>query len=220
MSIALRTLPSRLELNRRDGSGMLAPRAKVSFTTFVYDSPVQIIPWRDQTGVPIPFHSSITSGSASRINARMRARVSPRHPVRSRIRWSMNCEADLPVACFSSFRALTGLASRAPGPAFAAAFAGPLPLIIGPLDNSPAPRATRFLVPLSADVHAGQLCGIPGAGPNSLQGLRDLFHLLDHGPPAIEEAHVFVLLAIRIVFVETARRVACAGAFIGQGENT
>src|SRR4030095_3623767 len=37
---------------------------------------VQTIPWCDQTGF-IHFHSSVISGSASRINARMRARVSP-----------------------------------------------------------------------------------------------------------------------------------------------
>src|SRR5687767_14889728 len=83
MSIALRVLPSRLELKRRDGSGRLAPWANVSFTTFVYISPVQTIPLCDQTGTPaIPFdgfrhfRSSIISGSASRISARMRARVS------------------------------------------------------------------------------------------------------------------------------------------------
>src|SRR5687768_3699644 len=98
MSIALRVLPSKLELKRRDGSGILAPRANVSFTTFVYASPVQTIPWCDQTGVPIHFHSSVISGSASRISARMRARVSPRHPPRSRIRWSMRREAVFPVA--------------------------------------------------------------------------------------------------------------------------
>src|SRR5262245_42026760 len=86
MSIALRILPSKLELKRRDGSGVLAPRANVSFTTFVYASPVQTIPWCDQTGVPLHFHSSVISGSASRISARIRARVSPRHPPRSRIR--------------------------------------------------------------------------------------------------------------------------------------
>src|SRR5258708_5015997 len=93
MSIALRVLPSKLELKRRDGSGILAPRANVSFTTFVYASPVQTIPWCDQTGVPIHFHSSVISGSASRISARMRARVSPRHPPRSRLRWSMSIPA-------------------------------------------------------------------------------------------------------------------------------
>jgi len=48
--------------------------------------------------VPIHFHSSVISGSASRISARMRARVSPRHPPRSRIRWSMSREAGFPVA--------------------------------------------------------------------------------------------------------------------------
>src|SRR5438094_6818070 len=98
MSIALRVLPSRLELKRRDGSGILAPRANVSFTTFVYASPVQTIPWCDQTGVPLHFHSSVISASASRISARMRARVSPRHPPKSRIRWSMSREAGFPVA--------------------------------------------------------------------------------------------------------------------------
>src|SRR5580765_1474150 len=83
MSIALRVLPSKLELKRRDGSGILAPRANVSFTTFVYASPVQTIPWCDQTGTPaiafdgfLHFRSSIISGSASRISVRMRARVS------------------------------------------------------------------------------------------------------------------------------------------------
>jgi len=71
----------------------------VSFTTFVYASPVQTIPWCDQTGVPIHFHSSVIPGSAARMSARMRARVSPRHPPRSRIRWSMSREAGFPVAC-------------------------------------------------------------------------------------------------------------------------
>src|SRR5262245_14575342 len=149
MSIALRVLPPRLELKRRDGSGILAPRANVSFTTFVYASPVQTIPWCDQTGVPIHFHSSVISGSASRINARMRARVSPRHPPRSRIRWSMSREAVFPVARSrllipartgaspSAFvicglppaRSFTGLASLAPSLALVPAFGGDLDLV-------------------------------------------------------------------------------------------
>src|SRR5438105_14129684 len=60
MSIALRMLPSKLELKRRAGSGIQAPRANVSFTTFLYASPVQTIPWCDQTGF-IHFHSSVIS---------------------------------------------------------------------------------------------------------------------------------------------------------------
>src|SRR5688572_10408923 len=105
MSIALRVLPSKLELKRRDGSGRLAPRANVSFTTFVYVSPVQTIPLCDQTGTPViafdgffHFCSSIISGSASRIRVRMRARVSSRQSLRSAFRWSMRREAGFPVA--------------------------------------------------------------------------------------------------------------------------
>src|SRR5688500_14397068 len=84
MSIARRVLPSRLELKRPEGSGMLAPRANVSFTTFLYFSPVQTIPLWDQTGTPFGFaaffhfRSSIMPGSAARISARMQSRVASR----------------------------------------------------------------------------------------------------------------------------------------------
>ena len=44
MSIARRVLPSRLELNSFLGSSSEAPRAKVSFTTCLYVSPVQTMP--------------------------------------------------------------------------------------------------------------------------------------------------------------------------------
>src|SRR6185295_17145330 len=70
MSIARRVFPSRLELKSFIGSLREAPRANVSFTTCLYDSPVQTIPTWDQTGVPgdfgfSHFHSSRISGSAS-----------------------------------------------------------------------------------------------------------------------------------------------------------
>jgi hypothetical protein len=45
-------LPSRLELKRPEGSSNEAPLAKVIFTTFLYVSPVQIIPACDHTGTP------------------------------------------------------------------------------------------------------------------------------------------------------------------------
>ena len=64
-AIDLRVFPSRLELKSFFGLLIEAPRAKVSFTTCLYDSPVQTIPSWDQTGVPIHFHSSWMSGSAS-----------------------------------------------------------------------------------------------------------------------------------------------------------
>src|SRR5947199_8293264 len=82
MSIARRTFPSRLELNRPAGSFSDAPLAKVSFTTFLYDSPVQMMPSCDQIGVPIHFHSSTTSGSASLMSLRILLRVSPRQSQR------------------------------------------------------------------------------------------------------------------------------------------
>src|SRR6185369_15578202 len=82
--------PSRLELKRRAGSFREAPLAKVSFTTFLYDSPVQMMPSCDQTGVPglvgfTHFHSSTTSGSAFLMSVRIRLRVFPRQSPSSTI---------------------------------------------------------------------------------------------------------------------------------------
>src|ERR1700685_279127 len=54
-SIARRTFPSRLELKSFFGSSTEAPRAKVNFTTCLYDSPVQTIPSCDQMGTPGDF---------------------------------------------------------------------------------------------------------------------------------------------------------------------
>src|SRR5262245_45625957 len=100
MSIALRVLPSRLELKRPDGSGMLAPRANVSLTTFLYVSPVHTIPLCDQTGTPaisfdafLHFRSSIIAGSASLMSARMRTSVSSRQSPGPRTRWSTSPDA-------------------------------------------------------------------------------------------------------------------------------
>src|SRR3954454_12676176 len=69
-SMARLVFPSRLELKRPEGSSRDAPLAKVIFTTFLYVSPVQMIPSCDHAGVPglvafAHFHSSTTSGSAS-----------------------------------------------------------------------------------------------------------------------------------------------------------
>src|SRR5438874_342772 len=76
-SMARLVLPSRLELKRPDGSWSEAPLAKVSFTTLLYVSPVQMIPACDHTGTPniefdgfFHFNSSTTSGSASRMRLR------------------------------------------------------------------------------------------------------------------------------------------------------
>src|SRR3954469_15501707 len=99
-------LPSRLELNRPDGSSSDAPLAKVIFTTFLYVSPVQMIPSCSHTGTPRHFHSSTTSGSAALTAApagwapwpaaRSRRSVSPRQSPSSSIRASMSSDGDLP----------------------------------------------------------------------------------------------------------------------------
>src|SRR5499426_3474022 len=97
MSIARLTFPSRLELKRLFGSFKEAPLAKVSFTTDLYASPVQMIPSCDHTGVPIHFHSSTTSGSASLMSLRILRKVSPRQSPRSAILSSISSDADWPA---------------------------------------------------------------------------------------------------------------------------
>src|ERR1700733_5158638 len=98
MSMARLTLPSRLELKSLAGSFKEAPLKKVSFTIDLYDSPVQMPPSWDHTGVPIHFHSSTTSGSASVMRARMLANVSPLQSPNSAIFSLISLEAALPVA--------------------------------------------------------------------------------------------------------------------------
>src|SRR5262245_27662510 len=93
MSIARLTFPSRLELKSLAGSFNEAPFAKVSFTIDLYDSPVQMIPSCDHTGVPIHFHSSTTSGSASLMSLRILLKLSPRQSPRSAILWSISTDA-------------------------------------------------------------------------------------------------------------------------------
>src|SRR6266545_3902133 len=93
-SMARLALPSRLELKRPEGSFREAPLAKVIFTTFLYVSPVQISPSCDQTGVPLHFHSSATSGSASLIRARSRESISPLQSPRSSILSSISSDGD------------------------------------------------------------------------------------------------------------------------------
>src|SRR5882672_5110954 len=84
-SMARLVLPSRLELKSPEGSSNEAPLAKLIFTTFLYVSPVQIIPACDHTGTPLHFHSSTTSGSACLMSIRTRASVSPRQSLNSLI---------------------------------------------------------------------------------------------------------------------------------------
>jgi hypothetical protein len=93
-SMARRTFPSRLELKSFEGSFNEAPLANVSFTTLLYVSPVQTMPPWEKMGVPIHFHSSTISGSASWMSLRAFASVFPRQSPSSSILASINAEAD------------------------------------------------------------------------------------------------------------------------------
>src|SRR6266576_3006409 len=55
-----------------------------------------MMPSCDQTGVPIHFHSSTTSGSASLMSLRIMPRVSPRQSPSSVILFEMSFDADWP----------------------------------------------------------------------------------------------------------------------------
>src|SRR6266550_4004337 len=109
--MARRVLPSRLELKRPQGSANAAPLAKVIFTTFLYVSPVQMMPACSHTGTPriefdgfFHFTSSTTSGSACLMRARTRASVSPRQSLSSLILASISREGESPA--FASFEPL------------------------------------------------------------------------------------------------------------------
>src|SRR3984957_16301119 len=54
------------------------------------------MPSCDQTGVPLHFHSSTTSESASLMSLRIRLRVSPRQSPSSAILFEMSSDADSP----------------------------------------------------------------------------------------------------------------------------
>src|SRR5450759_3249811 len=62
-----------------------------------------MMPWCDQTGVPIHFHSSTASGSASLMSLRILLRVSPRQSPSSAILFEMSSDADWPWLAPDSF---------------------------------------------------------------------------------------------------------------------
>src|SRR5437868_6274955 len=97
MSMARLAFPSRLELNRPEGSFNAAPLANVILTIFLYVSPVQTMPPWDQTGVPLHFHSSTISGAAWCMTSRTFASVFPRQSPSSLIFSSINAEAEFTV---------------------------------------------------------------------------------------------------------------------------
>src|SRR5881398_703893 len=101
-SMARLVLPPRLELKRPEGSSNEAPLAKAIFTTFLYVSPVQIIPSCDHTGTPLHFHSSTTSGSACLTTVRIRLSILPRQSANSLTLASINSDGDL-LFCDSLF---------------------------------------------------------------------------------------------------------------------
>src|SRR6202790_1101632 len=119
-SIARQALPPRPALKSLSGSGRLAPWAKVSFTLSLWAFPTAMIPSRDHTGLPIHFHSSMISRSASRMLLRMLANVLPRQSVSFAINWSINVEEDSAgtgfFMCSSNSRTYSSRAQRNPQP--------------------------------------------------------------------------------------------------------
>src|SRR3954453_16716198 len=127
MSMARLVLPSRLELKRPEGSSNEAPLAKVIFTTFLYVSPVQMIPSWYQVGTPLHFHSSTTSGSACLTSSRTRASVSPPPSPSSSILSSISSEGDFVIA------------QSSPSPTLPCSRSSALPLL-GELTDPTLPR--------------------------------------------------------------------------------
>ena len=114
-------VPIELELKSLAGSFSEAPLMNVSFTADLYDSPVQMMPSCDQTGVPglvrlAHFHSSTTSGSACLMSSRILPNVSPRQSPSSAIRSSISSDADRPsVDPIPSSAPPSGSCRRQPG---------------------------------------------------------------------------------------------------------
>src|SRR2546428_3490837 len=80
-----------------------------------------MMPSCDQIGVPIHFHSSTTSGSASLMSLRTLLRVSPRQSPSSAILFEMSSDADWPWLApdffmFSPFHFGGGSENRTPRP--------------------------------------------------------------------------------------------------------
>src|SRR5713226_8302415 len=98
-SIARHVLPLKPALKSLSGSGRLAPWEKVSFTLSLWALPTAIIPSRDHTGLPIHFHSSMISRSASRMLLRMLANVLPRQSVSFAISWSIRSDGFIGSLC-------------------------------------------------------------------------------------------------------------------------
>src|SRR5262249_24579512 len=114
MSMARQAFPSRLALNRLEGSFNAAPLENVILTTFLYVSPVQTMPPWDQTAVPLPPHSDLIPGPAACMFRRLSGGVSPRQSPSSLIFSSINAEADCTgTGLFTYTYKLSHLLSRA-----------------------------------------------------------------------------------------------------------
>src|SRR6266487_2497928 len=114
-SIARQALPPRPALKSLSGSARLAPREKVTFTLSLWALATAIIPSRDHTGLPIHFHSSMISRSASRMLLRMLASLLPRQSVSSAISSSIRSDGFIGSLCLqflSRFHSLRKKSSK------------------------------------------------------------------------------------------------------------
>src|SRR5277367_1744528 len=115
-SIARHVPPSRPALKSLSGSGRRAPFEKVSFTLSLWALPTAIIPSRDHTGLPIHFHSSMISRSASRMVLRTVASVLPRQSLSDSINRSIRSDGFMdfvpPILARGAQRGLYSTARR------------------------------------------------------------------------------------------------------------
>src|SRR6266850_2123670 len=130
-----------------------------------------MMPLCDQTGVPIHFHSSTTSGSASLMSLRILLRVFPRQSPSSAIFFEMSSDADWPWLAsdffmFSSWK--FQLQRRSPASCLAGLlFAGPSPPVGGEGRMAPRVGFEPTTLRLTAGCSAVELPRNDAVGPRA-----------------------------------------------------
>src|ERR1700693_184840 len=196
-SIARHALPPRPALKSVSGSGRRAPLENVSFTLSLWALPTAIIPSRDHTGLPIHFHSSIISGSASRMFSRTLANVLPRQSVSPAISSSIRSDGFIGSytsnSCFVIMRA--GRAAGRPTPLLRSIVVRPAGRAVG---ASPLGGIRQHEQVQTGDQEQGEREHSQEAHPSRIlplyhgDGVDDDGHRKGHGQPAVGLPNPFV----------------------------